>query len=353
MPLILKNNYLGTRDEPWTWQTLLQVRNVGYSVMKTPHIGNQHPSNLLCAALGIHMDMVTFTQGEKDLNFHPHLRIAGGIARQLYEASIYTPFAVVTDGQSAEDYHQRSVRERFVGTLVTTDIELLHQELEVSVRVLEASTKSLPGLWYRHVDSTGVVTRVTEPPVETLLPNIFRVTSATSGFVIPNRLHMMVTFIWQILSTGRDTVYHLSGPDMVGYIGKLESGLSRMYDAIRTVVPGLPDVLTVYVVPVAQSRFVTHITRRDSLEALLDTIAWYERQDVTKRAEATSVVKNAGGLYPEFGRSISRGDFLSQYDLVSVADLYVPDWLLTTPLSRVKRFAELVALEANDLIQAA
>ncbi len=353
MPLHLNNNHLGTKEKPWTWQTILALRDAGFSVMKTPHIGNQHPSNLLCAALGIHMDMVTFTQGEKDRNFHPHLRIAGGTASQLYEASVYTPFAVVTDGQSAEDFHQRSVQERFAGTMVTTDIELLHQELEVSVRVLEAATRSLPGLWYRHVDHAGMVTKVSEPALQTLLSQIFRVTSSTSGYVIPNRLHMMVTFVWQILATGRDTVYHLSGPDMVGYIGKLESGLSRMYDAIRTVVPGLPDVLTVYVIPVAQSRFVTHRSRRDTLDALLETIGWYENQDVATRAEATSVVKRAGGQYPEFGRSISHGDFLSQYDLHNSADLYVPDWLLTTPLGRVKRFADLVAIESNPLAQAA
>jgi hypothetical protein len=161
--------------------------------------------------------------------------------------------------------------------------------------------------------------------------------------VIPNRLQIIYTFVWQTLSTGRDIIFSLSGPNMVSYIGGLQTSLSYMYDAIRVELPELPETLTVYVVPVAQSRFLTHVDRRDSLDAVLDVISWYERQASEAKARAQTELLRISAEYPEFTRGIEYGDFMSQYDLKSPEDLYIPEWLLSVPLGRLRKFYDTMA----------
>jgi hypothetical protein len=155
MPIRLHNDYLGTKSEPFTWRDILARRQAGFSIVKTPHIGNQHPNNLLCAALGINMDMVTFTSGEKDKNFHPHVRIEAGQQRKLYGAATYTPFATVYNGESSEDYHQSAVRRVFPGTFVTTDAQLIMSESTLAEKVFRRASAVTRDLWYRKVSADG------------------------------------------------------------------------------------------------------------------------------------------------------------------------------------------------------
>ena len=72
MPIVIENNC-----DSLSLNDLVALRAQGFSVLKSPHVGNQHPSNLACAALQLPLEMVTFTSPSKDVNFHPHLRIAG------------------------------------------------------------------------------------------------------------------------------------------------------------------------------------------------------------------------------------------------------------------------------------
>ena len=312
--------------------------------MKTPHVGNQHPSNLLCAALGFHLDMVTFTQGARDTNFHPHLQIQDGASRSLTDPTLLTPFAQLTCGTSLEEYHQRAVRRVFNTATITTDVQLLQEEARLAETVLAASTAAVPRLWYRRVDAAGTLIRedLLEPYAK-IADNIFRFSNQQAGWVVPNRISLVYTFIWQALSTGRDAVYALSGPDMVRYIGGLQSNLSQMYDAVRAQWPGLPEELHVYIVPVAQCRLVSHQRDKDGLGAVIDVLRWYYEQPAAERAQAVQSVAAVGVKCPQYTRPIERASFLSQYDLVASRDLYIPPWLLKAPLAQVANVVRLMS----------
>lgn len=335
MPIKIINDFTAI-----TLVELCIKREQGYSVLKTPHIGNQHPSNLLCAALGIPLDMVSFTNGERDKNFHPHLRIEGGVGTQLYAPSVWTPFATTPCGRSAEDYHQSSVQAVFPSLTITTDLGLMKQFPELAEAVFVAATRSVSRLWYRKVTEVGQVVKCEYDNVSwgKIASNIFRFSDDRAGFIVPNRANILFSLAWQSLSSGRDTVYHLSGPDMVGYIGKQQHSLNLMYDALRAGYPGLPEVLTVYIVPVAQCRILSHRNRANDVDAVLDVIAWYEGLPADRRKEGRQALEVASARYPEFSQSISEAQCLSQYDLAAADELYVPSWLLETPLSRVRAF---------------
>lgn len=339
MPIVLYNNYVGSKADPLTLARLVAIQRQGCSVMKTPHVGNQHPSNLLCASLGFHMDMVTNTIGERDQNFHPHLRIEGRVGTELFSPTLLTPLASAPCGTPAEEYHQSSVRRVFPRTTITTDAELLLSETGLAEKVMRRATSVVSQLWYRKVTGGGVVMKAASPLCfSAIADDVFRFSNPSSGWLVPNKINIIYTSVWQSLATGRNKVYALSGPDMVGYIGGLRDKLSAMYDAVRKEVLDLPEVLHIYVVPVAQCKLVSHRISVDAINAVVDVLKWYERQPTEVRSQAIVSVKEIGAQYPVFTQPIAQASFLCQYDLVDSDELYIPEWLIDTPLSRVEYF---------------
>ena len=347
MPIKIENDFTSV-----SLKDLVELRARGYSVLKSPHVGNQHPSNLVCAALGLPLEMVSFTIPERDKNFHPQLQIVAGEGTQLFDPGILTQFACVPGGQTATEFHQSAVQRVFPRTEICTDIERMLSENTLSEIVLRRSNQAIKQLWYRKVDGEGNLQSVRR--VERLLPsalegNIFQVTNQSAGWVVPNRVHAVFDFIWQSLSSGRDVIYHLSGPQMVGYIGGIKSSISTIYDAVREEVPGLPETLTLRVVPVAACRFVTLRSRADALLSVQEVVGWYETLPNQECRHAHTRFREVVEMYPEFTTAIETAATLSQYDIASADDLLLDPWMIKTPLSRVESMYKRLLKAASAL----
>ncbi len=331
MPLQIENNY-----DQVSLNDLVRLREQGYSVLKSPHVGNQHRSNLACAKLGIPLEMVSFTQGERDTNFHPQVRIEDGVQTSLYDARVWTQFASVPDGRSATEYHQSAVQEVFPQTEILTDVERMRQYPALAATVLRATNiKRSQSVWYRRVSEAGHVTNrstglLTDTQLET---EVFQFSNDHSGWVIPNKVHIIFDLAYQALASGRSTVYHLSGPQMVHYVDSIASELELLYDAVRLVMPDLPLVLKVRIVPVAAAQFVTTSNRKIGLDAFAEV-----RTDLQYAAVAAEFVT----LYPEFTTPIESGTTLSQYDLTTADDLLLDPWMLEASLAEVTRIYNLL-----------
>ena len=161
---------------------------------------------------------------------------------------------------------------------------------------------------------------------------------------MPNRVDILFDCVMQVLESGRDTIYHLSGPQMTGYIKGIERSLSKAYDCLLAELPDLPETLYLKAVPVAECRFLTHQRNAADLQEVERTIAWYEELPNEGRRYAQARFSEVARAYPSFFRSIEDGDFMSQYDITGANDLAISDWMMHTPLSRVaathKRFAK-------------
>lgn len=336
MPLVIENNY-----DQVSLGELVRLRERGYSILKSPHVGNQHPSNLVCAALGIPLEMVTFTRGNLDRNFHPHVRIENGQTTPLYDGRTWTQFAQVPHELfrpeeqirerrrvvSATEYHQSSVRRIFPRTEILTDVERMQMYPALAATVLQA-TSAIGGLWYRSVGASGNVTKRSLKVIDqtNLETNVFQFSNDQSGWVVPNRVHIIFDLVYQVLSSGRDVVYHLSGPQMVQYVDNLQEDMSRMYDLVRARIPALPLVLKVRVVPVASARFATVRSRADGLGVFAA---------VRDQLDNPLVAREFIWAFPEFTLPIGSAATLSQYDLTQSDDLVLDPWMVEAPLYEV------------------
>jgi len=210
---------------------------------------------------------------------------------------------------------------------------------------LRATNKVIRGLWYRSVNSSGQVSKKTQSFLSdsALETDVFQFTNDSSGWVTPNRVQIIFDLVYQSLSSGRDTVYHLSGPQMVQYIGaqKLQSDLQLMYDEVRQYVPALPLTLKVCIVPVAGARFAGLQTDARRIQDVCKVITSVDLCNLN-----LAWCKELANEVLMVATSIETGTTLSQYDLQQAADLYIDPWMLNTPLQTVNLAQHLLAQAA-------
>lgn len=337
MPLRIINNVV-----QHSINDIVELKDQGYSVLKSPHIGNLTKCDLMCAALGIPISLVTFTQGRLDTFFHPHLRIQDGKATALAPDNVWTPFAITDDGVRIEDLHLQSLVERFPDVSILTDAQIIAQHRDLAEIAFSAITNESPGIWYRQTSEQGVVTKIRKDDNangpqcwDDISDDVFRFTNDSSGWVIPNRFHIIFELALQSLSSGRDEIYHLAGQQMNGYICRIARSLSKGYDAFRRAYPELPETLTVHVIPVAECRFVSNQANAQAVEDLETALIRFESLPNEEKRNGKSILQEAIKAHPSFVQPEEHRQSLSQYDLTGQSDLVVSDWMRRTKVGRV------------------
>jgi hypothetical protein len=287
------------------------LRRTGFSVMKSPHVGNIYPNNLLVATAGIQLNCYDRTWGDRDKNFHPHLIIAEGRGEVIGPGDVLTTHARVTRippgvidlriGNSIVDVHMRALRQALPNADCIVYTDYLRQYGERVIALLEVITRGCPTIWETYVTADGQ-----RLPLETsrfvgnqLDRGIYGLTDSEQGLLLPNVLNILVISILECLETEVVEVYHLSGPDMVKYVSGLYGQLNSLYEVIRASGnwPKLPETLTCHLVPVANNRLAVHGQHRVAVEDLVDT--WINLQTNNQsRAQLLGAAADKRDLIP-------------------------------------------------------
>lgn len=346
---------------------LVRKRTAGWMVEKTPHIGNHYGNNLGMALIGalagerpIRMTCCDFTIGDLDKNFHPHTIIRNGERTVIADGSRLTTHSGVTS------LHMQKLRAVIPDGEYVVYSKHLYERRELAAKVLRVVTEKMPGIWYRFVQSDGAIIR---PDTYTNWlrvegSGIFSVTNREQGWIIPNAANILLDAIIGVVETGHDTVYELSGPDMIRYIWEEVPKLSLLYDVVRSALPELtlPETLVYQIVPVADVRFVVPVAQRDALDALLhvyhqqltnEELRGVRMRDCSpeerralvpdlqraRRADQEALLV-AKQNCPEIFYQIKDGTFFSQHDLEGPGGLYVHPWAVETPLVQVNAVSQ-------------
>lgn len=261
--------------------SLADVVRLGASheVKVTPHVGNWTPARLVLPTLGISILCVDHTIGERDRNTHPHLFIRDTGTRVLCDqADRLTTHAVVTRSDVASDHpvgtplsvvHVNTLRTCYPTADIVTHVEFLHRHREFTLAVLEEVTKiSRSAVWWRRVDHEGRVTqhRRKDLPREwrEYERSIFPLTNVNAGWLIHNRVAILMDVLTQSQMGSEHEIFHLSGPDMVRYLGGELQMISNMYDRVRTRFALPRETITFNLVPFASFRFAARPSQADA-----------------------------------------------------------------------------------------
>ncbi len=350
--------------EDLSLKELLDLTEEGYSVVKTPHIGNFYPNNLAIAKTGIHMIVYDRNIGCVDRNFHPHTVIMNGrmhpvtsSERLMTHAYVCQDVEISTlkDGERAADGHLLALKKVFPKGRFTFYTDYVSQNKEISLLILKivSEQKVLPEKfrWVRRVDSEGFVSTVS-PPVrweDVSRVGIFGLDNEKEGFLIPNFFNVLLCGIIEVMNSGKEEIYHLSGPDMVRYIGSMSHGLSECLSILASKKSYFPRRLLFNLVPAAGMRFATRSSKRKTLDDLISAymaiLDHRNRKGDFMKLLDPSVRKSYGHFFkdaeqklrrdlyeamtacPEVFYDIYQGDYISQHDVLHEG-LYVPKWSL-------------------------
>lgn len=318
-------------------------------VRVTPHVGNWTPARLVLPTLQLSILCVDHTIGERDPNAHPHLLIRNGRAftlcdkpdrltthsyvTQVVDGSVHKP------GVSLTDVHIGVIRALYPGADIVTHVEHLNASRDMTLAVLEEATALSPsGTWWRRVDEEGKVTCYRKKDLPTRWSEyescIFPLTNPREGWLVHNRVAILMDVIDQSRMGTEPEIYHLSGPDMVRYLGNEIGMISRMYDQVRGRL-GLPRNEIVFnLVPFASFRFATRASQTQACKQLCTALADGcpdEKRIRSYAAEASDV----------FCRTETQ-DHFSQHDLLATGEAIVVteiarEWSMDTCAAHLER----------------
>jgi hypothetical protein len=363
---------------------LAQLHAQGFYVVKTPHVGNIYPNNLACAAAGIPLLLCDQTFGERDTNFHPHLLIVGGRAEVVARSDRMMTHARITRapdnfsdrfkvGESAAEAHVRALRDALPQASVETLTEREVRLVDMLMPAYEILTKMQPSSWRRILRTEdGVVIPVSHVPqwkeIESI--GIHRLSANGTGWIVPNAWNILLDGLIGSLTSGRNIVYELSGPDMINYWPKHSQEISAGYDLLRKELwPQLPETLTLCIIPVAEMRLVCSEGRRGLLDAVVDsylrilgerttsgevlrTAPQEQRSAVITQLQATrkrlyEETREAVRNCPEIFYEIKQANFFTQYDLLRGEILAIHPWGIEQPIDTIEQMMTMLRRMAS------
>lgn len=353
---------------------LIKVSKEGGVVLKTPHVGNIYPNNLLIASLGIPTLFYDRTLGIKDSNFHPDKIIFSGRCESIADPHILTTHARVTHipdipstllekenitvGTSLVDLHMSAVRRTLPQAHCFTYTEYIQTNKDQVLQVLEKVTELHPNLWSRTVNEEGETLKSQARDWNNVLKEgIFGLTNMKSGWIIPNPISVLFHGTVDAAKAKVKDVYLLSGPDMYRYIDGYQIGLNEAYDYIRkTLGWDLPETIHCHIIPVIGMRFIIEVGYRDTMDNLVNLYFKHVSVEKSIRAQATqkadiqslihkkNIIKNEiySCLKSELEAfkttmfyDIEDANCFTQYDLLDSRGLYVHPWAVNSRLSDV------------------
>lgn len=358
---------------------LQRLHRDGKSVSKTPHVGNWRLDTLACATLGIRHKVVDGNKGVLDHNFHPdsvivHGRktIVGHPDRLMSHAVVLKEPEVFQDrfrpGASLREIHMRALCDAVPQTVATPWSQHLSNIADDAIAVMEAITEVDARVWNRRVYEDGTtVSDTCRGWVIVEAHGILGVTNPKKGWISPNIVNIMLDMIVEAKRFGSSVIYHLSGPDMYKYLGKLMPDINKLYDHCREKLDwNLPEVLTFKLVPASDMRFAVPESHRRALDNLIDvwlSVSEFEdsvgvriKSSDNPKAEIARVIEDRATIERKLEQAVKdcplpffemkRGDYTTQYDLLASGEsLYVHPWGIETPISHISQaFRKMSAL---------
>lgn len=348
---------------------LVRMQAEGFSVLRSAHVGNLSPYNLTIADASIPILSVDHTITGVDTNYFPEQELSRVQSAVIAPLGTLVCRTVSDDGRYLDERHIDAVRGAVPSADVYTNTEYLRRNEAVAGEIVNMAVREFPGVFTRLALADGTTRKDASAASRVADLGILQLTdeprAERTTVLMPNSLDILANFVIEALRTERAVQYHLSGPDMVRYIGGLMPQLQAMYGrlvASSSFGAKLPPALEVRLVPTAPARFATTMDRRELLDSVItayddsqDELAALNaqrkaffagesaRDDAARkrflddvRAVQTSVERQLGERtedIPELFIDPGQSGFITQYDVAREGGLYVPEANRVRPMA--------------------
>jgi len=383
-------------DDSLSINDLVRLRNEGFSVMRSAHVGNLSPYNLALASVGIPILSVDHTITGIDKNYFPESinsqtksETIAPLGRLVCRTVADLPPSrsrIAGDARFLDEVHLNAVRQAMPGTDIFTNTEYVRSNERVVGEVVDIALNDFPEVFERLalpdgkakqdrnaaslVKSLGVMQLNDDPRQE------------KTAVIMPNIVDILANFVIESMSSGKEVQYHLSGPDMVRYIGGIMPDLQAMFGRLKASASfreKIPNQIVVKLVPTALARFATTMARRDNMDLALQTLvntddaldvlsgerkkffASSDAGDKQKKnnfvvgvkqqeSEAIRPAVDATDRMAEFFIGPGEPGFITQYDVLAEGGLYVPTVNRETSMAGLSRMLGRLTMLKNGKI---
>ncbi len=357
----------------------------GFSVQRSAHIGNHRMYNLILASAGVEMLLVDHNLTARDTNYNPEKIIQNGDSSELtdqkFTLSLRTKSSNSTlfEGQFLDEIHSRSLSEAFPNTSIITNTDYLRKNETIVAEIIDICSEVMPELFNRRALPDGTVKKL-QIPVAEISPSDFLQLrddprAEETANMIPNEVDIICNFVIEALNYKKDTLFHVSGPDMINYINSILPNLQKLYSQLTqaSFASKLPDTLNIELIAGTAFKVGCTTTNRPNLEPFADIFAEFNKfetessnakrhffkgknptsQDKIEfldslRFERESIIIALRKQFQELqGILVQDGTtYTSQYDVIANGGLYVPSNLNNISIASLSQVLK-IASEAN------
>lgn len=339
------------------------------SVMQTPHVGSLPPEDLILTSLGIPQLVYDRAMSLTGDDCRPHGIIINRGFKRAGSPALLPSHARVEQspgfdsifqvGRRLAHCHLEAVKLAMPQARLQLQTQYLTHYADVVQLVIEICYPETQKSWGRYVESTGKVQQRPSLSLDELLcQGIYGVTNEREGWLIPNILNPLIAYIAETLATKRPDIYHLSGYDMTRYIWKYAPLMDQLYQKVGQAFPdwSLPSTGQFIMLPSASVRWAICSSQQQELDQLIN--CWLSLRELfpaTKYPDSkslTAAVKQRTGGFSlgskhmrplvEVVRNCREvfydptcDNYFSQYDILAGRSLYVPNWILETPIEEI------------------
>jgi len=267
------DNFRVVLDRKESINSLSEKAASGMPVSKTPHVGNWRPDNMTWVDEHILNIAYDRTVGRKDKNFHPHGIIYQGVFKESVNVDILSTHSELTD------VHMQALKTLFPHAKIDTFTDWLHMHkghIKTIIDILGEKSIEL-GIWNRFVDEEGKIYKKTPVSYKSIMEEgIFNINNDDRGWIWSNEFNViLLSVIDSIIHDSTDEVWHVSGPDMYNYIGKMHDRLQQIYMNLAGH-NGIPKSLTMHLhVAGFYNRFTVPQSKKEELDQFFEAVSEY------------------------------------------------------------------------------
>ncbi len=350
----------------------------GIPVRRSAHLGNFYPSQLLIACYKI--PFILFDRNVKDKNYHPHIIISGGEQTEIAQADKFSMF------QKDTLVHLDQLKRVFPDTFFETETSFWQRvrkefELKDILKVIIDETLNL-GLWRKYAYDDSRIEEIDKSKInaESIIGDVLNIDSDDKGWVIPNELNVLLSPLLnaKLHDSQMDQEFHLAGPDMPKYINKYKRTLKSLYELLLKRFAGsgelsLDDNFYLNILPTAHLRFITTLSKSEDMASLLRNVIRIEemkkekgvamktaRDDEARRKIIEDFALKANAARHDIKAAISHlrnhlyydihdANYLTQHDVQSKSELYVPEEVYRMSFAQLYRIGSEIDKITDDM----
>lgn len=407
----MKKVFCIKKGNEYSLEMMQALHKEGHIVIRSGHLGNHYLSNLLIFEAGIPIHIIDGNLFLRDTNYYPSYVFLDNQRLKIGQnQEVLVPFAsfvkdleslgiasILNGSPTPGDLHFQSIKSIFNKKSIWSEAEFMVKNYKIVEELVYWISKFNPNFFTRKATKEGMTFKSKSYPKDIVKAvmgfyegnfsklNGSKATEFLAGTIPEIKATIMITTLVGVLTSGKNQVFELSGPDMVNYAFEdvFTESMNELYYFLRDKISKLPEIVELVVVPTFYFRLGSLESEKKEMDKLWDNLKKAhslrgEKGEAIKKISLTNkypadvvkgltdeIIRKFGAKRTDILREIASNKkifqrmdfsykddngktrpkdiFFSQYDLISSNErLYIPKEILSLSMNDAKEYYHII-----------